>query len=85
MKNFHLPLPEATYEHLRSEAERTRTPATALAREAIDAFLRERKRAETDRAITDYALAVSGSVADLDPQFEAASIESWITDEKGRR
>ena len=36
MKNFHLPLPEQTYTHLRAEAERAHVPATALAREAID-------------------------------------------------
>lgn len=85
MKNFHLPLPETTYEQLRSEAERTSTPATALAREAIDAFLKERKRAETDRAVTEYALAVAGTVEDLDPDFEAASIESWLAMEKRER
>src|SRR5690242_11014571 len=41
MKNFHLPLPEQTYALLREEAERTQLPATTLAREAIDAWLRD--------------------------------------------
>ena len=40
MKNFHLPLPERTYTELRAEAERTQVPATTLAREAIDWWLR---------------------------------------------
>ena len=40
MKNFHVPLPEQTYTRLRAEAERTQAPATALAREAIEWWLR---------------------------------------------
>ena len=44
MKNFHLPLPEQTYNHLRAEAERAQVPATALAREAIDWWLRQQLR-----------------------------------------
>ena len=44
MKNFHLLLPEETYTQLRTEAERTQVPATALAREAIEFWLRERLR-----------------------------------------
>jgi hypothetical protein len=41
MRNFHLPLPERTYALLRAEAERARVPATTLAREAIDAWLKD--------------------------------------------
>jgi len=41
MKNFHLPLQEQTYAHLRAEAERARIPATTLAREAIDSWLQQ--------------------------------------------
>lgn len=44
MKNFHLPLPERLYTLLRAEAERAQLPATTLAREAIDAWLRDRTR-----------------------------------------
>jgi len=36
MKNFHLPLPDDLYEHLRAAAEHSKVPATAIAREAID-------------------------------------------------
>ena len=46
MKNFHLPLPEATYAELRTEAERVQLPATTVAREAIVFWLRARKKAE---------------------------------------
>jgi len=78
MKNFHLPLPEGTYNQLRSEAEKENLPATVLAREAIDAYLRERRRAETDLAITAYAMAVAGSEDDLHTGFESAAVESWL-------
>ena len=40
MKNFHLPLPEQTYNQLREQAERAGAPATILARQAIDCWLR---------------------------------------------
>jgi len=43
MKNFHLPLPEQTYAHLRAEAERMQVPATTLAREALDSWLRQHR------------------------------------------
>lgn len=85
MKNFHLSLPERTCDQLRSEAGKEKMPATALAREAIDAFLRERKRAETDRAITEYASAVAGAAEDLDPLFESAAIEFWLDNDREAR
>jgi len=44
MKNFHLPLPEHTYAGLRAEAERAGVPATTLAREAVDWWLRQQFR-----------------------------------------
>ena len=44
MKNFHLPLPEGTYDELRAEAERVHLPATTVAREAISSWLRARKK-----------------------------------------
>src|SRR2546427_36652 len=55
MKNFHLPLPERTYAQLRAEAARTQVPATTLAREAIDLWLRNQFRAARHEAIAGYA------------------------------
>jgi predicted transcriptional regulator len=46
MRNFHLPLPEETYDRLRRAAERSKEPATALAREAIECWLRQQLREE---------------------------------------
>ena len=75
MRNFHLPLPERTYSHLRAEAERLREPATALAREAIDLWLRQQLRQARHDGIAAYAAEMAGSEFDLDPDLEAAGIE----------
>ena len=75
MKNFHLPLPEQTYTHLRAEAERAQVPATALAREAIDCWLRQQLRKTRHDRIAAYAAEMAGTDLDLDPDLEAAGIE----------
>ena len=75
MKNFHLPLPEETYSYLRAEAERARVPATILAREAIDVWLRQQRRLVRRDAIAAYAAEMAGTRFDLDPDLESAGIE----------
>ena len=74
MKNFHLPLPEQTYAQLRAEAERAQVPATALAREAIDWWLRQQLRKARHDRIAAYAAEMAGTNLDLDPALEAAGI-----------
>jgi hypothetical protein len=78
LKNFHLPLPEQTYIELRAEAERTKVPATTLAREAIDLWLRHQKRAARHSAISSYAAEMAGSGFDLDEDLESAGIQHLI-------
>lgn len=75
VKNFHLPLPEQTYRELRAASERAHVPATALAREAIDAWLRQQARAARGRAIAAYAAEMAGTSFDLDPALEAAAVK----------
>lgn len=75
--NFHLPLPEPTYRRLRDAAERTRQPATTLARHAIETWLREHRRSMVREEIAQYAAHVAGTPADLDEGLEAASLELW--------
>jgi len=75
VKNFHLPLPERTYAELRAAAERSRVPATSMAREAIQQWLLAREKAERHRAIAAYAAGMGGSPWDLDRSLEAATIE----------
>jgi hypothetical protein len=78
MKNFHLPLPEPTYALLRAEAERTRVPATTLAREAIDSWLRAQARKARHEAIAAYAADVSGTELDLDQDLESAAVDHLV-------
>lgn len=81
MKNFHLPLPEQTYGELREEAERRGVPATALARQALQEWLKARKKVATRRAIAAYASEMAGTEFDLDRRLEAAGIESLLQSE----
>ncbi len=80
LQNFHLPLPDDLYAKLRDEAERSRRPATALAREALERWLQERKKAEVAEAIAAYAAEHAGSSADLDEELETAAIEHLLSD-----
>jgi hypothetical protein len=84
LRNFHLPLPESVYQALRDEAERLRRPATVLAREAIEGWLRERRRTSVKEAIAAYATRQSGTAADLDPLLEGASLEMWAKEKRSR-
>ncbi len=85
MKNFHLPLPGQTYAQLRAEAERTQVPATILAREATDLWLRHQMRAAMHAAITAYAAEMAGSSFDLDTELESAGIEHLLKTGKESR
>jgi hypothetical protein len=78
VKNFHLPLPEGTYADLRAEAERAQVPATALAREAIDWWLRQQVRKARHDRIAAYAAQMAGTDLDLDADLEAAGIEHLV-------
>ena len=75
MKNFHLSLPESTYEQLRAAAERSQVSAAAIAREAIDCWLRQERRKARHEAIAEYAAEAAGTTLDLDVDLETAGIE----------
>ena len=75
MRNFHLPLPEQTYTELRAEAERKQFPATTLAREEIDRWLRDQRRKDRHEAIVAYAAEMAGWDLDLDAELESAGVE----------
>ena len=85
MKNFHLPLQEEIYRQLRSEAERAQVPATELAREAIQQWLRLRERRARHNAIAAYAADMAGTKFDLDPELERAGIDSLTAMDRGDR
>lgn len=77
-KNLHVPLPGILYKELRFEAERVHQPATVLAREAIQAWLRARRKRSIDREVAAYASRFSGTEADLDPDLEKTAIETFL-------
>lgn len=77
-RNFHLPLSSEMHRRLHAAARRERRPATALAREAIEAHLAELDRAALDGAIRRYAEAHAGTSADLDETLEATAIDELL-------
>ena len=79
-KNFHLPLPEALYEELRSAAREADQPATRFAQELMRAGLDEWHRARRRAQIAAYARQIAGSDEDLDPELERAGVESLVAD-----
>ena len=85
MKNFHVPLPEETYDHLRVAAARSKVPATALAREAIDFWLRQQMKKARHDAIAAFAVDAAGTSLDLDDDLEAASIEHLVRPRKEKK
>jgi hypothetical protein len=75
VRNFHLPLPEQACALLKAEAQRAQMPATTVAREAIEAWLRLRARKARHEAIAGYAAEMAGTDLDLDRDLEAAEVE----------
>jgi len=78
MYKFHLPLPDEVYRDLREEAARTGRPATALARQAIELWLRHSRKVARHEAIAAFAAENAGSPVDLDTELESASLEHLI-------
>jgi hypothetical protein len=79
-KNFHLPLPEALYEQLRTAAKEADQPATKFAQELVQVGLDEWRRARRRQQIAAYAQQVAGSSEDLDPELEHAGITTLVTE-----
>ena len=83
-RNFHVPLPDETYDRLRSAAEQLGAPATSLVREAVEGWLDERERERLRAEIAAWAAAAAGSRSDLDPELEAAGVELLLAPEESR-
>jgi len=81
MRNFHLPLPDQIYDDLKSEAGRSRMPATSMARHAIQAWLAARKKIARKVAIAAYAAEMAGTEFDLDRALERATLELLVETE----
>lgn len=78
--NFHLPLSHELYQRLKIEANTTRKPVTALVRQAISFWLKQRKRASLHKTIASYAATHAGTPVDLDEDLEKAAIEHLLSD-----
>ncbi len=81
--NMHVPLPTDIHARLKAAAKRSGQPTTALVREAIEAWLVEREKEALHEAIADYAQAVAGTPADLDPELESAAVDHLLDGEGG--
>lgn len=79
-RNLHVPLPEPLYSRLRAESERSKRPATELAREAIEQWLDRARKEAIREAIARYAAEHAGTSADLDADLEAAAASNWLVD-----
>ncbi len=79
-KNFHLPLPEALYDELKSAAREVDLPATRFAQELMRTGLDEWRRTRRRQEIAAYARQVAGSTDDLDPDLERAGVKSLVDD-----
>ena len=77
MRAFHLHLPEDVYAALREEAAALQRSVMVIAREAIEAWLRKRRRTSIRKKIAAYAFKHAGTTTDLDADLEAASLELW--------
>jgi hypothetical protein len=75
-RNFHLPLSEGLYDRLRGEAQKRGRPATAIARQALEAWFAQQRRTELHEAIAEYARREAGGSADLDRELEESGLES---------
>jgi len=75
LANFHVPLPPDLHEMLRDEAERSGQPATALAREALQSWLTQRRKQRLHEEITAWASEHAGTELDLDQDLERAGLE----------
>ena len=85
MHNFHLPLAEGAYRDLHEDAERSSKPATALARQAIEMWLRHRRRVARHEAIAAFAAEHASGPLDLNAALERASIDYLVTTEGDER
>ncbi|HEX3555101.1 MAG TPA: hypothetical protein VIA62_17900 [Thermoanaerobaculia bacterium] len=76
LANFHLPLPSELHAMLHAEAERSGQPATALAREALQSWLVQRRRQRLHEEIAVWAAEHAGTSLGLDRDMEQAGLEA---------
>lgn len=80
-KNLHVPMPLELHGELRQAAVRLGKPATAVAREAIEVYLRRLQQQATDKAIQEWAQEMAGTEYDLDSELENATVEFLLSED----
>ena len=78
--NFHVPLTTPVYQRLRTLAQNRCVPATQLVAQALEDWLERQEKLALHEEIARYAAGQAGTDEDLDPQLEAAGIESMDGD-----
>lgn len=73
--NFHIPLSADLYNKLKETALRLGLPATQVARQALEAWVRQQKARALHEDIADFARQHGGGEYDLDEGLEDAAIE----------
>jgi predicted DNA-binding protein len=82
MQNFHLPLPSEVYQDLRATARRLGRPATQVARQALEAWLKKQRETLIHEEITAYAKGFAGTAQDLDEDLESAAATHLLGEQK---
>ena len=77
-KNFHVPLPEALYDELRTAAREADRPATKFAQDLMRAGLDEWRRTRRRQQVAAYAREVAGTEEDLDTELERAGVAALV-------
>jgi hypothetical protein len=83
-KNFHLPLPESVHRELRDAAAHSGRPATVLVREAVELWLKARRRARLHEELSAFAERWAGTPVDLDEALEQAAVEHLLAIDRPR-
>jgi len=78
-------MPSDLHGELRRVAASLGKTSTAVAREAIEEYLRRLQKQATDQAIQEWAREVAGTGYDLDTGLEDATIEFLLDDSQGAR
>ncbi len=84
-KNLHIPLPQDLYAELMELSKAMGTPATKIARMAIDQWTKASLKVRLKHQISAYARAHAGTEHDLMPDLERAALSTLLEAEKKRK
>ncbi|MEX2534400.1 MAG: hypothetical protein WD273_02280 [Trueperaceae bacterium] len=77
-KNMHLPLPADLHAELKEQSDRPGAPATVLVREAVEEWVRRKRREQMAEELRAYAVRMTGTGTDLDEELEAAGTDALL-------